>query len=181
MPDVHSIAAALYTAALTLPGPYYPPGRAPETCAERAERVAVIALAIEAETHDADHWAEEWSREDWAWAGFAKTWAESGRFRREVHDGRLRGDRGVSVCLGQIYGGGEALVGVDFDATRRCLREVFRHLQLHQQRCRVWKPTVTGIARVFSGYGTGHSCSASRSWAVRRAALWARLSASPQR
>lgn len=174
MPDVHSLAIALWTAALSLPEPYYPPGRAPETCAERAERVAVIALAIEAETHDADHWAEDWEREDWAWAAFAKTYDESRRFALEVHDGRARGDHRQSVCLGQIYGGGDELVGVSLEATRRCYREVLRHLQLHQRRCRVLVPTRAGLERVFSGYGTGFSCGP-RAWANRRAALWARL------
>lgn len=173
---MHALAVALWAAALALPEPWYPPGRCPETHAERAERLTVIALAIEAETEDADLWAEDWTREDWAWAAFAKTWAESGRFRLEVHDGRRRGDNGKSVCLGQIMHGGESLVGTSLEATRRCYREVFRHLQLHQQRCRVFVPTVTGVSRVFAGYGTGHSCSATRSWAVRRAAMWGRLS-----
>lgn len=175
MPDVTALGLAIWYAALQAPAPWYPPGRCPETSAERAERLTVIATAIDLETHDADIWAEGWEREDWAWAAFAKTWHESRRFALEVHDGRLRGDRGASVCLGQIMHGGESLVGTSLEATRRCYREVFRHLQLHQRRCRVFVPTVTGVARVFSGYGSGYSCSASWSWAVRRAAMWERL------
>ena len=179
MPDVNAIAVAVWTAMLPLPAPYYAPGKAPETCAERAERLTVPAYAIAYETEDADVWAEGWTRWDWVSAGIAKTYAESRRFALEVHDGRARGDRGQSVCLGQIMGGGDELVGVDLEATRRCYREVFRHLQLHQRRCRVLVPTREGLARVFSGYGTGHSCSATRRWAVRRAAMWARLTPAP--
>ena len=77
--------------------------------------------------------------------------------------------------MGYSKSNGKSRRRTSLEATRRCYREVFRHLQLHQQRCRVVVPTVTGVARVFSGYGTGHSCSATRSWAMRRAAMWGRL------
>mgnify|MGYP006908298693 CR=1 FL=1 len=177
------LAVALFTAFLAGPQPYYPPGRCPETGAERAERGAVIALAIDAETRDADEWAPGWSRGDWAWAAFVKMSAESRFFAIEVHDGRARGDNGRSVCLGQIMGGGERLVGTDYASTRRCVHEVLRHMQLHRERCRVRRATPTGIARVFAGYGTGHSCDpdfVSRHgggrFARRRAAEWALLS-----
>lgn len=177
------LAVALFTAYLAGPMPYYPPGRCPETGAERAERGAVIALALDAETVDADDWAPGWRREDWAWGAFVKMRAESRFFAVEVHDGRARGDRGQSVCLGQIWGGGRELVGTDFESTRRCVHEVLRNMVIHRERCRVLSPTPDGIARVFSGYGTGHSCDpdfVSRHgggrFARRRAAEWARLS-----
>lgn len=186
MPNVTALGVAIYVTALGQPGPYYPPGRCPETDQERALRMATIAIAIDFETHDADHWAEGFAREDWAWMGYTKTRLESRRFAVEVHDGTARGDGGVSVCLGQIYGGGAELVGIDLAATRRCYREVFRYLQLHQVRCNVWKPTPTGVAIVFAGYGTGSSCNADHvspvlgaGWARRRANAWAHLRTRP--
>jgi hypothetical protein len=167
----------LFLAALRLPEPYYPPGACPETGAQRALRLSVIALAIEAETADADGWHEGWSREDWAWMALVKTWWESGRFRLEVHDGRKRGDHGRSVCVGQIMNGGPDLVGTDYESTRRCYREVLRILHLHQMRCRVWAPTAGGVTRVFSGYGSGYACSSEWSSSRQRAGMWARLRA----
>ncbi len=176
-----NLAVALYLAALAGPLPYYPPGQCPETGAERALRMATIALAIDAETERADEWAPGWTREDWAWAAYAKTWAESRRFAVEVHDGRKRGDNGKSVCVGQIWGGGDVLVGTDLAATRRCYHEVFRHMLIHRERCRVGAASPTAVATIFAGYGTGHSCNpdfASRHsgrFARRRATAWDRL------
>lgn len=172
-----TLATLLFLAALRLPEPHYPPGHCPETGAQRAARLSVVALAIEAETTEADAWHEGWSRADWAFAAFTKTWWESGRFRLEVHDGRKRGDNGQSVCLGQVMGGGAELVGTDFESTRRCYREVLRILHLHQMRCRVWEASIAGVARVFSGYGSGYSCSARWSSSRERAGMWWRLSA----
>lgn len=168
-----TLAVALYTAALTLPPPY----RLHESTDERALRLATIAMAIDAETEGADDWSPGWSREDWAWLVFAKAWHESGRFDVRVHDGRLRGDDGRSVCVGQIMNGGDRLVGVDYDATRACVRESLRHLTLHTSRCRVGPATQTAATRVYSGYGTGHSCSATMRWAQSRAWLWSTLRA----
>lgn len=173
-----SLAVALYTAALAGPLPYYPPGRCPETGAQRAERMATIALAIDAETERAGEWAPGWTRADWAWMVFVKLRAESRFFSVEVHDGRARGDRGASVCLGQIMGGGPELVGTGLDNTRRCVHEALRHMQIHRERCRVRSATPRGVAVVFAGYGTGHSCNPdfvsrhSGRFARRRAAAW---------
>jgi hypothetical protein len=169
-----TLAVSIFVAALSLPGPWYPPGRCPEADAQRAERLAVIALALAAETHDADDWAEDWLRADWAWAAFVKTWHESRRFAVEVHDGRKRGELG-EVCLGQIMGGGDDLAGTDIESTRRCYREVLRLLQLHRQRCLVRVPSIAGVTQIFSGYGSGYSCSSSWLWAQQRAAMWGRL------
>lgn len=176
------LAVALFTAALAGPVPYYPPSRCPETGAQRAERLAVIALSIDAETVDADDWAPGWRREDWAWGAFVKMRAESRFFAVEVHDGRARGDRGRSVCLGQIMDGGERLVGVDYASTRRCVHEVLRHMVIHRERCRVGPASLLAVASVYVGYGTGGQCRPDYRakhggrFGLRRAAEWARLS-----
>lgn len=166
-----SLAVKLYTAALALPLPY----SAPECTTVRAERLAVIALAIDAETERADEWAPGWSRSDWAWAGFAKTWAESGRFDVRVHDGRRRGDGGRSTCLGQIMNGGSKLVGVSLEQTRKCYHEVFRIMLLHRERCSVGPANTHNVSRLFGAYGTGYTCRGDMRWAERRAWQWQRL------
>lgn len=167
-----TLAVALYTAALALPMP----ARSSETGAARAERMATIALAIDAETADADAWRDGWTRADWAWAAFAKAWHESGRFDLRVHDGRVRGSLGER-CLGQIMVATDAIVGTDYDSTRACVRESLRILRLHAARCRVGAAGVAAVTRVYSGYGTGGSCSATARWSSRRAWMWARLRA----
>lgn len=165
-----SLAVALYTAALALPPPY----RLHEQPSERAERLAVIALALAEETRDADDWTPGWSREDWAWLAFSKLWHESGRFDVKVHDGRRRGSAG-EACLGQIMTGGGPLVGTGYDETRACVRESLRILALHASRCQVGPATRTAATRVMAGYGTGYSCSATMRWTQSRAWLWAKL------
>lgn len=167
-----NIAAALFVAALAAPAPYYAPGSWQETYAARAERLATIALAIDDATADAGKWRAGWTRADWAWLVYTKAWSESGRFDLRVHDGRLRGDRGRSVCLGQILGGSPALLGIGYDATRACIGETLRILRLHAERCRVGSASRAAAARIYAGYGTGYSCAPTISWARRRAALW---------
>lgn len=175
-----SLAAYLTAIAVSLPAPWYPPDEPVETCAERLDRVMLIAEAhaIEAELIP-DGWG--WDARDLALAGLVVTWHESGRWRLEVHDGSKRGDGGKSVCIGQIHGGTEDLVGTSLEATRRCVREVYRHLGTHWRRClRADRaPEAYALGAVFAGYGTGHSCDPmhdsphlGRGWALSRAEVW---------
>lgn len=170
--------AALLAAALALPAPWHPPGRAPETPEQYRERVHTIALAIATEAPTVDGW--RWSTSDLAFAALVKMHAESGRFSLAVHTGKRRGDNGRSICLGQVQALPGVLsrdewrrtVGVDLDATRRCSRAVMRYLALFQRCARGLKPSAYAMARIFAGYGTGRSCSAELGFARRRAALW---------
>jgi len=67
-------------------------------------------------------------------------------YRREVHDGRARGDAGRSWGLGQLCLGdrgttqrgwtGRQLVGTDLVATRRAVAATGEVLLAHRERCR---------------------------------------------
>lgn len=146
-----------------LPPPWSAPNKQlDETIEQRRERIQMIADVVEmlAPIEKAEFgWV--WSSDDLALAAFTKMWYESGRFRLKVHNGTIRGDHGKSVCLGQIMYGGNKLVGSDRESTVRCVIEVMRHLVKHQRRClnEVTPPSAWAIAKVFAGYGTGHSCS----------------------
>jgi len=167
------IGAAVLWAALALPHPVCSHG-ACESGSERFGRLVTIATAIELETEGADEWLSGWTRQDWAAAALVKTWAESGRFDRRVHEGSRRGDAGRSWCLGQVMGGGKRLAGIGLEPTRACYRETLRILLLHACRCRVGPASQTAVARTFGGYGTGYSCSV-LPWAGRRAWMWQRV------
>lgn len=173
------LAAALLATALAAPGPWYPPGKDPETPCERHQRYETITTALAVEAEELQGWG--WSTPDRAWAGYVVTRAESGRWRLEVHDGTRRGDNGESVCLGQIRGGGDGLVGTSPEATRACVRAVYEHLAHHWDRClyRRTKPSAWAMGAVFAGYGTGHSCDPlhdsphlGRGWALKRGQSW---------
>lgn len=158
-----SVEQRMVEVAAALPVPYYPPGKAPETKEQRDARVALIASVvaerapINAELH---HWF--WSSDDLALAAFTMMWFESGRFKLSVHSGKQRGDSGRSTCLGQIMNGGDSLVGTGREATTRCVDKVMEILAQHQNRCLYYKakPSAWGMASVYAGYGTGHSCNA---------------------
>lgn len=146
-----------------LPQPWQHPKRIEETQEQRAKRVKLIidaSFAALAETQAVSNWAYE--DEALLTATVMKMFHESGRFSLAVHDGRKRGDSRKSVCLGQIMHGSEDLVGTDFESTKRCASEVMRHLVIHQNRClkhsKPGKMNVWLIAKVYAGYGTGHSC-----------------------
>lgn len=113
------LVARLVALALSLGQPYYPPGKAPETAAQREERVSAIIRAADA-VEDPPEWPG--THDELVAALLAVSWYESGRWRLEVHDGRVRGDHRRSVCLAQVHGGGDDLVGTDFEATVRCFR-----------------------------------------------------------
>lgn len=173
-------------AALALP----PPVTSDEPATDRAARVQIIGEAVGAEAETPPPgWP--WSAEDLALAALTKMWAESGRFDPDVHAGTRRGDRGRSICLGQIMIGGPwtqsradwlGLAGTDAEATRRCARVVMLALAFHAKRCRVGGPAVPWkLAKVMAGYGSGWSCSATIAdehgvrWAERRSWMWWRL------
>lgn len=142
----------------TLPPPWNDNSETPQ---DRLVRIRMIAdVVAEQAPVSAAELGWYWSSDDLALAAFTKMWHESGRFRLKVHNGTIRGDNGRSVCLGQIMYGGKRLVGTDRDSTKRCITEVMRHLITHQRRClnEVTKPSPWAIAKVFAGYGTGHSC-----------------------
>lgn len=154
-----------------LPAPWIHPNKPVDESAEqRSDRIQMIAdLVAEEAIQRSEEFGWYWSPEDLAMAAFTKMWYESGRFRLKVHNGKIRGDHGKSVCLGQIMHGGNKLVGTDRDSTRRCIVEVMRHLVKHQRRCLNpnYAPSPWSIAKVFAGYGTGHSCSEGAYMAVK--------------
>lgn len=172
-----------------LPKPWVHPKKVPvESIEERIDRVKLIALATTLELRNSEKLNWIWDSEDLAISGFSKMWHESGRFSYDVHTGKKRGDKGKSVCLGQIMNGGEDLVGTDLESTRRCVAQVFKHISLHANRCLKYTPntppSVWAMAKAYAGYGTGHSCNADififtneektkkRYWARERANLW---------
>jgi hypothetical protein len=174
------LAAAILATALAASGPWYPPGEDPESPCERQQRYETIATALAVEAIELeDGWG--WSAADRAWAGYVVTRHESGRWRLEVHDGSRRGDRGQSVCLGQIRHGDESLIGTSLEATRACVRAVYEHLAQHWERCLYYRPepSAWAMGAVFAGYGTGHSCNPQhnsphlgKGWALKRGRHW---------
>lgn len=158
-----------------LPGPWYLPGKSPETPDQRSSRLNMISdvIAVEAPkiTGTKGWW---WTPDDLAWAAFIMTYHESSKFHLKVHDGRLRGDKGRSVCLGQIMLGSKDLVGTDRASTERCIDKTMEFLVMHQHRCLhpKMKPGAWSVSMIYAGYGTGHSCSATIGWAQSRAWSW---------
>lgn len=150
--------------AVTMPEPWHQPGQAFEASSVRNERLQMIADVIASEASSAvEEFGWYWSADDLALATFIKTYYESGHWDVRIHNGRVRGDHGHSTCLGQIWGGGTKLVGVDREHTRLCIVAVMKHLTFHMKRClnEHTQPSAWAIAKVFAGYGTGHSCSES--------------------
>lgn len=162
-----SLQAALFAAAVALPGPHADR----EPVAERRARVGNIAQAIASETDDPRM----------AFAALTKWWWESGRFLRAVHAGELRGDGGKAACLGQLHqtlgwvSRPEWLAsqGTDLDATRVCARITVRVLRMHADRCRIAGPwSEHQVAQIFGAYGTGRTCHGRFRWAQNRARMW---------
>lgn len=152
-----------------------------EAPADRARRIVTIANAIVAETR---------SHEEAALV--ARTlWEESGGLRRDVHDGRRKGDWGRAICLGQVhpqlrvpYKEWATLAGVDYAATRRCVAASVRLYRAMAERCdRKGDGAETKLARRAAAYATGRTCEAS-GWVgarprARHALVWLR-SAPPE-
>lgn len=128
------------------------------------KRYATIARVLDEETEDLEphhmHFA------------LASFFNESG-FRQDVHagigvaskgdckwrDGRRVAGSCRSVCLGQINMGGRRqtpngytardLVGVDREATRRCVHAALTHIRFAERRCGGWRPAC--IAQIYTG------------------------------
>lgn len=165
-----SLASILLAAAVSLPQPHADR----EPAAERAARLDTIAQALAAETDD----------QRLAIAALTKWWWESGRFLREVHSGKLRGDGGKAACLGQLHqtlgwvSRAEWLAsqGTSLDATRVCARITIRVLTMHSDRCRLERPwSAHQVAQLYGAYGTGRTCHGRFRWAQNRAHTWATL------
>jgi len=171
--------ARLLAAALLLPPPYYSPGHEPETAPERAARIEIIVSSAISQAEATEGWPG--TKEELATAILAVTWYESRRWALEVHEGRVRGDKGASICLAQIWSHDHALVGTSREATDRCFRRAADILVLHAKRCGLRRIDRWEMARLLGAYGTGRTCH-SMPWARKRAGLWATLtkaSASP--
>lgn len=191
-----TVAIWLTAIATRLPGPWYPPGEAPETPAKRTDRVALIAHAVAdvtqpPETHvgaiPPASW-DGWTHRDRALAVLVKIWNESARFSLDVHSGKRRGDSGASVCLAQIHRGGwidaelwRSLPGTSLEATTRCVRVAYAILGASLERCTSSRTASRwALARAYALYGTGKTCSpVGRPWAQQRATMWAMLRRTP--
>jgi hypothetical protein len=157
------LTTALLAAALSLPSPWYPPGKAVETRAEYEARVATIAEAVATEV--AEVRLRGLGARDLAFAVMTLMYNES-RFALDVHSGERLGDRGRASCLAQIHKSGlvprdewEVLTGVDLESTRRCARAAIRLLGAQYRRCAAGSPsTRQAIARAFAAYASGSSC-----------------------
>lgn len=168
--------AKLLIAVLAAPTPWGCPEDAP---AREARLRSIVRVAIEVTAEP----VPGWSHQQRTALLLAKLQAESGGYRLDVHDGSRRGDRGNSICLGQVMHGPwlsmsraewESLAGTDIAATRRCLTEVWRQLQMHRRMCASGAPTRRKVAALYSSYGTGKGC-AVRPWGKVRARAWARM------
>jgi hypothetical protein len=161
---MYDLKAALLSAALSLPPPWYPPGENPETLEQYRARVDVIASAISTEANQAPGWG--WGSRALAFAALTIMYNESG-FALSVHTGEKLGDRGRASCLGQVHMSGMVpkhewarLTGVDTESTRRCARATIRYLVAQHRGCKLHtRPLdLSNMARVFTAYATGGSC-----------------------
>lgn len=151
--EIDDLYSEISSIATTLPGPYVDS----EDHDSRISRIKTISRIIAEESFVHINW--QWSPRDLGLATFVKTWNESLRFKLEVHNGKMRGDHGKSICLGQIMNGDKSLVGVDEVSTRKCISRVIDILIMHQIRCTNHKPpALWWMASIYAGYGTGHSC-----------------------
>ncbi len=177
----------LLSIVLSLPAPWYRPGHNPETVDEYRARMEIIAQAIAIEAEAEENW--RWDTTSLAAATLVTWYAESG-FALEVHNGsgrsRFGEDQGKARCFGQLHQTGyvpkaewRSLTGVDLDATRRCARATMRVLTAQGNRCgmKEKKPNdMWAMARMWSGYMTGNSCTPMKS-ATSRARRWTKVMA----
>lgn len=155
-------------------------------------RVQVIGDAIDWYVGDTREYRTPaggvWTSVDLRAAIVATFWEESG-FRRSIHSGRERGDRGSSICLGQIRLGSHPVLvprerwirmgGTSIAATRECVAATAEVLLHHADRCG-WRGPITRwqIAGVYTSYGTGRTCRPDYDsrllgrFGLRRAARW---------
>jgi len=179
-----TLAEILLSVALSLPTPWYGPGKNPETPLEYRARMDTIshAIAIEAEAN-----------EDWRWdsttlaAATFVTWYSESSFELEVHAGsgksRFAQDAGRARCLGQLHQTGwvpksdwRQLTGTDLEATRRCARATMKVLAMQGKHCgmRQDKPDLWAVARLQAAYRSGRSCVPTKA-STARARRWAQL------
>lgn len=183
--------AGLLGFAQALPGPWYAPGREPETPGARCTRVETVATGVHLETEEVPlGWP--FSRSDLAAMTLHVVWEESGRFDHAVHRGTRTGDGGRARCLGQLHRSAwvsreEWLgsTGTDPESTRLCVRLVVRVLVRHAARCRLHGELGEWSAgALWAAYGTGSSCNPrhrsphhGEDWALRRGRVSARWAA----
>ncbi|MEO8184062.1 MAG: hypothetical protein ABI895_35020 [Deltaproteobacteria bacterium] len=173
----------LLALALSLPTPWYKPGKNPETTLEYRERMQTIATAIALEAQANEDW--QWDPTSLAAATFV-TWYSESKFALEVHNGsgqsRFGEDDGQARCLGQLHQTGwvprsdwKQLTGIDLEATRRCARATMKVLALQGKRCKMkHKPNLWAVARLEAAYGHGLSCAPTKA-STSRARRWAKL------
>lgn len=178
------LAETLLTIALTMPAPWYRPGKAPETPSEYNQRLETIATAIAAEAEAAEDW--RWDTESLA-AVTLVVWYRESRFALEVHNGsgksRHGEDDGKARCFGQLHQTGYVpkdewrnLTGTDLEATRRCARATMRVLAAQGKRCGMKenKPNLWAMARTLAAYANGMSCAPTKA-STARARGWAKV------
>jgi len=175
---VSTLAPWLLSLALTWPSP---PSHV-EPAEERRERLAVAAGALAWAVDRAVMTGALPGRERRLWAALALATVrrESGNLDRGVHSGRRLGDRGRSICFGQInrgnvpaYGGADSswrsLAGVGDDASRRCAWAVVSTLARARDYC-LRKAAASELhGAVLSVYLRGHGCRVNREGRVRLA------------
>jgi hypothetical protein len=178
-----TLAEILLAIALSLPSPWYKPGKNPETDQAYRERMQTIATAIALEAEANEDW--QWDPTSLAAATFV-TWYSESRFALEVHNGsglsRFGEDAGQARCLGQLHKTGwvpnsewQQLTGIDLEATRRCARATMKVLAMQGKRCKMKKsPNLWTVARLEAAYGHGTDCSPTKN-STARARRWARL------
>jgi hypothetical protein len=181
-----TLAEILLSVALSLPTPWYGPGKNPETPLQYRTRMETISQAIALEAEANEDW--RWDATTLAAATFV-TWYSESSFEFEVHAGvgksRFRQDGGRARCLGQLHQMGwvpraewKRLTGTDLEATRRCARATMKVLAMQGQRCgmRQNKPNLWAVARLQAAYVNGRSCAPTPA-STGRARRWAKLMA----
>lgn len=180
-----TLAEILLAIALSLPAPWYAPGKAPETEAEYRERLQTIATAIALEAEANEDW--QWDPTSLAAVTFV-TWYSESKFALEVHNGsgksRHGEDQGRARCLGQLHKTGwvpksvwKTLAGTDLEATRRCARATMKVLAMQGKRCGMKKkPSFWAVARMEAAYAHGLSCTPTKN-STARARRWSKLMA----
>jgi hypothetical protein len=175
----------LLSIALSLPAPWYPPGRNPETADEYRTRMDAISQAIAVEAEAAEGW--RWDATSLA-AVTLVTWYAESRFALEVHNGsgqsRFGEDQGRARCFGQLHQTGlvpkpewQTLTGVDLEATRRCARATMRVLTSTGNRCGMKenKPNnMWTVARMLAAYMSGKGCAPTKA-STARARRWSKV------
>ena len=178
-----NLAEILLAIALSLPTPWYEPGKNPETPLEYRERMQTIATALALEAEANEDW--QWDPTSLAAATFV-TWYSESKFALEVHNGsgrsRFGEDMGLARCLGQLHKTGwvpksewQQLTGIDLEATRRCARATMKVLAMQGKRCKMRnKPNLWAVARLEAAYAQGLSCVPTKA-STSRARRWAKL------